>query len=230
MKVYPASTIARIRSLRTNGLTYREINDELGMSIPKGTLSYLCKGISPGNGYEERIVAEAHERLRFIRELAVKKNRQILERRFADARMRSRFAAGLVKDKQVAKIALAMLYLGEGAKWKGRRGLMLGSADPNIVSIYIQLLGICYGIGRDELRCRLQYRADQDGEVLLDFWSSAINIPKEQFYKPYVDKRTVGQTTKKSEYKGVCSVTCAGADIQLELQAISDIIYEALGH
>jgi len=96
-----------------------------------------------------------------------------------------------------------MLYLGEGAKWKGRRGLMLGSADPKIVLTYTQLLALCYGISRDELRCRLQYRADQDGEALLDFWSRTLNIPKEQFYKPYVDKRTVGRTTLKSEYKGL---------------------------
>jgi len=67
MKVYSNALVARIRSLRANGLTYREINEELNLSIPKSTLGYLCKGISPGNGYEERIAAQAHERLQFIR-------------------------------------------------------------------------------------------------------------------------------------------------------------------
>lgn len=73
VRVYPDTIVSRIRSLRSSGLTYREINAGLGVSMPKGTLSYLCKGVGLGNGHEERMIAEAHERMMFVRELAVKK-------------------------------------------------------------------------------------------------------------------------------------------------------------
>lgn len=91
------------------------------------------------------------------------------------------------------------------------------------------LLNSCFDISIDKLKGRIQHRADQNPEELLNYWSGVTGIHKKNFYKSYVDKRTIGRKTKKSGYKGVCTITCAGTHIQLELEQIADIIFEALG-
>jgi hypothetical protein len=165
----------------------------------------------------------------FIRELAKKKNKQIFEDKLAEMRVNSRYVTELIDNNEVAKIALAMLYLGEGAKWRSRRGPQLGSSDPRIITIYVHLLEKCYGIKKEMIRCMVQHRADQNGEELLRYWAKVIGIPATQFYPSYFDKRSVGKPTKRSDYKGVCAISCPGTHIQLELDIIADIISDAWG-
>lgn len=121
-----------------------------------------------------------------------------------------------------------MLYLGEGAKLKSHRGLMLGSSDPRIIRLHIKLLAACYRIAREKLKCRISYRADQDLNTLQKYWSEITGIPLETFYKSKPDPRTIGKPTKCLDYKGVCVVMCSGTSIQLELDIITDIILESL--
>lgn len=91
------------------------------------------------------------------------------------------------------------------------------------------LLKRCCGIEVGEARCRISYRADQDPDYLEDFWSNLTKILRTNFYKTKPDPRTVGKPTLRSDYKGVCALTRKGTDIQLELQAIADIISENMG-
>ncbi len=113
-----------------------------------------------------------------------------------------------------------MLYWGEGSKWQSYRGLSMGSSDIVMIQTYIGLLERCYGLRRADMKCRLILRADQNARALEDAWGEALGIINSNFYKTYVDKRTIGKTTAKIDYKGVCVVSCAGADIQLELAAL----------
>lgn len=229
MRRYSKEAIEKVQTLRSQGLTYREINQSLGLAIPKSTLAYLCKNVDPGDDYRERVKQDTLQRLVFIRVLAVKKNKQIFEAKLSQMRTDSQYAGKLIGNKQVAKIALAMLYLGEGAKWKSRSGLLLGSSDARIIRIYLHLLEECYDIKKEIIRCTVQHRADQDGAKLLTYWSQVVGVPKTQFYPNYIDKRTIGKPTKKVGYKGVCAISCAGTNIQLELDVIADIISDTLG-
>lgn len=133
-----------------------------------------------------------------------------------------------LNDKDLLKMLLAMLYLGEGAKWQSARGLTLGSSDPNIVRIYLHLLKKCFYILPNQLHCRISYRADQNIEELKKYWSRITEIPLGNFYKTKPDPRTVGKPTKKKEYKGVCVISGGGTKIQLELETIPKLILEGL--
>ena len=126
------------------------------------------------------------------------------------------------------KTVLAMLYLGEGAKWKGHSGLLLGSSDSTIILLYISLLEKCYKIKPSRLKCRISYRADQDIRELEKYWSGVTGIPEENFYKTKPDPRTKGKKTKKNDYKGVCVITCAGSHIQLELEEIAKLLLKKI--
>lgn len=56
-----------------------------------------------------------------------------------------------MNNKDVKKIALAMLYLGEGGK-KQRGSLMFGNSDPVIINLFLRYLRDCYNIDEKKFR------------------------------------------------------------------------------
>ena len=213
-------------ALRRKGYTYSEIQKILRTDIPKSTLSYWCKDVQLPKEYEERIskiVANGAER---GRKIAVAVNRVRREKYLKALEKRNLYLLRKL-DKDVLKIALAMLYLGEGSKWQGRRGLCLGSSDPNIIDLYLKSLRACYNINEDKLRCRVGHRADQELNNLQKFWSKITKIPLKYFYRTKPDPRTIGKRTKREDYKGVCVVYYGSTEIQLELEIIANLIIKS---
>lgn len=217
----------KARALREQGKTYSEIKRELGVEIPKSTLSDWCAAIKLPACYQDKIaklVSKNREKSRAIA-LVVKKEK------------RNQFLKGLIDnnfclikklaDKGVLKIILAIIYSCEGSKWHSHSGLLLGNSDPALLRFYIKLLKICYpNVINDEVfRCRVSYRADQDINELNAFWSKELGVPLHHFYKSKPDPRTIGKPTKKKDYKGVCVITSRGSEIQLELEAIAKILF-----
>jgi len=131
--------------------------------------------------------------------------------------------AGKLKNRDTSKIALAMLYLGEGSK-NQRGSLMFGNSDPSVISLFLRLLRRCYNINESKFRCTLQCRADQNIKRLEKFWSKTTNIPLSQFYKARIDPRTIGRPSKKLDYKGVCRIDYFSGDIFMELKQIIAVI------
>lgn len=213
----------QIRALRSKGMTYREINEQLGTTIPKNSLSHICKDVILPGFYSAKIRKLEIININLQRKKALLANKRILEKRISVLRQ-----TALQKLKGEYKkyfVALAMLYLGEGGKrgqLPGSRGLSLGSSDPLIIQSYISLLKICYEKKTSDLRARVLYRADQNITELEKYWSKVAGLKRNQFYKTKFDPRTVGKPTLKVDYRGVCVIFCSGADIQLELQFIAE--------
>ncbi len=213
--------------LRSRGYTFREIERKLNTSIPKGTLSYWCKNVALPKFYKEKINKLNKENLTKGRGIA-HKNRQTEQNEYHEELLTKNKHLLKILNKDTKKLILAMLYLGEGAKWKGHRGLMLGSSDPLIIQLYIKLLEQVYDIKKEFMRARISYRADQNIVKLTYFWSKITGLPKKHFYKTIPDPRSIGKITKNSSYKGVCVITCAGTKIQLELESIAELISRGL--
>lgn len=218
----------RIRTLRAKGRTYAEINQSLGTKISKSSLNHICKDIVLNEKQTARINQITKDNLAAGRKKALIANKLIFDRKLATYRKDNQHLWKFMKDRRAQLIALAMLYLGEGGKWKSHRGLSLGSSDPVILEIYINLLESCFGITKDKMRGRIQYRADQDYGKIITHWSKVTGINKRNFYPGYVDKRTIGKPTLKPNYRGVCVITCGGTAVQLELEQIVDIINESI--
>lgn len=218
----------QVRTLRREGKTYSEIKNILDISVSKSTLSDWCKNVKLPTWYDEKIKelnSKSFNKARKIAWASNRKKREDFLKSVEDEAMK--IVASL--DEANLKIILAALYLGEGAKWKGHSGLMLGSSDPGVILLYMVLLDRCYGIGPHELKCRICYRADQNIKKLEVFWSKTTDIPLNNFYKTKPDPRTVGKKTRNKEYKGVCVLTCKGANVQLELEQIIVILLKKLG-
>lgn len=214
-----------IRSLRKEGLTFQEINKAIKMNVSKSTLSNWCEGIKMPKFYYQKVARLNRQNMAIGREIASSTRKKesvdfIQNLRKVNTSLLRKFE----RDKDVKKIALAILYLGEGSKWKGHRGLMLGSSDPNIVCLYINLLKEVYNISKQSLHAGISYRVDQNLNKLITFWSKTTGLNKNQFYKTKPDARTIGKPTKNKNYKGVCVISCAGTKIQLELEEISKML------
>lgn len=215
----------KVKILRSKGKTYSEIQKEVGKKIPKGTLSYWCAGVSLPDFYNSKVEKLNFKNLSKGREIAQQLTKTRRKEFLEDVKKKNIHLVTKAKnDSDVKKIILTILYLGEGAKWRSHRGLMLGSSDGNILILYLNLLDQIYGIKRTSVKAWISFRADQDINKLTNFWSKKLRISKNQFYKSKPDSRTKGKPTKRKEYKGVCVIYCAGTKIQLELETIARML------
>ncbi len=210
--------------LRTQGKTYPEIQKALGDNLSKGTLFHWFQSI--------KLTPVQAERIRKQNLLSLEKSRQkahsVLHQKrrnyLLSVEERVRFFSKALRQKEVGKVVLSILYITEGSRSE-KSGITFGNSDPYIISLFLHLLRFCYSIDEKKLRCTVQCRADQNIPELGNFWSRITRIPKERFCKPQVDSRTLGKPTKKSSYRGVCRINYFSADLSLELRAIARIIH-----
>ncbi len=213
----------RIIKLRKRGKTYGEIQKTLNISIPKSTLSNWCGKVPLSSKQQDKIRYLIKKGSEKGRATALVVNKLKRERYIQDVRKRIGHIANKLKNKDISKIALAMLYLGEGSK-NQKGSLMFGNSDPLVINLFLSLLRYCYNIDENKFRCTLQCRADQDVKKLEKFWSRITKISLSQFYKARIDPRTIGKPSKKAEYKGVCRIDYFSGDIFMELKQIINII------
>jgi hypothetical protein len=225
MQRYGINLIQEAIKLRSKGQTYEEIRQVLNLKIPKGTLHSWFKDIILPKSYYSKISKLNVEHLKEARVVAVKANK-IKRQAFLEGLDISNLPiADLIINYEPAKIALAMLCLGEASKYKSSSSFSLGSSDPRIIVIFLALLRICFNFNPEKVRCTVQCRADQNIEELERFWKNVTGVPKRLFYKARIDPRTIGKPTKKVDYQGVLRVDYLDTKVQLELESLSELIY-----
>lgn len=214
----------RAKALREQGYTYTEICSRLG-PIPQGTLSYWLRKIRLTTQQRARIQAKITTSGANGRPLAkaawARKIRQWQET--IEARVKELGALPYL-DGNIGKLGLGIMYLCEGGKYPSSRHLIFGNSDPAMIRAFLTLLRRNYVIDESRLRVRVTHRWDQNGSALVEHWSQITNIPREQFYPPYADRRTKASPTRRLDYKGICVVQYGDTNIQYELQAIGEAV------
>lgn len=209
--------------LRKRGMTYGQIRKSLGVLIPKSTLSCWFRDMVINKRYEfihkQNVAGMASKGLMAAR-IANRHKRYVY---LASIEQGVRDLGRIAKDRNVAKIALAMLYLGEGRKSK-RCCLMFGNSSATVVRLFLRYLRYCYSLDESKFRCTLQCRAGQDITSLEKYWSEITGIPLNQFYGARIDPRTIGKKIKKPDYKGVCRIDYFSSEILIELSKIVEIL------
>lgn len=211
------------QQLRAQGRTLTTICQRLGGRIPKSTVYSWVRAVPTPVSFRQTVREKNLEHLARVRALAVAAHqRQQIERwrRIVDRTAH----IGNRLDRDTLMIALAFLYLGEGKKWTSSPGLGLGSSSPDIMRLYVLLLKKCFGIKPRDVRAAVLHRADQNLRELQNYWARVTGIPLTNFRASKPDPRTIGSKTRDQNYRGVCVIECAGAEYQLELEAISKII------
>ena len=205
-------------------MTYAEIQQTLKMKIPKSSLSLWCRNVKLPDDYKDKMVGQNLISLKKARDLAVIAKRNLKEDNLKNIQKKNSHLGNFLKNPEVGKIILAMIYVCEGSK-NSCQSITLGNSDSGIIKTFLHLLRFCYIIDERKFRCTVQCRADQGIEELENFWSQTTKIPLDQFYKAQIDKRTIGKPSKRVDYHGVCRIDYFSAAVSLELQQIAKIIY-----
>ncbi len=229
MKRYSSEFITKVQQLRKEGKTYTQINQTIKSSIPKSTLSEWLKNIPTPDSYRENLKQLNSQHLNNARKKALTVNR--LKRKFFLNQLHKNNLpiSQLITNSGTAKIALAMLCLGEASKYSsGSKAFTLGNSDPKIIIFFLKLLHKCFDFKIEKVRCTLQCRADQDINKLEKYWQSVTKIPKKYFYKARIDPRTIGKPTQKKDYKGVLRIDYLSLATQLDLENLAELVYNQL--
>lgn len=204
-------------SLRKRGKSLKDVEKILG--IPRSTLSGWFSGIKLSENQRKALDKRWREALVYARTKSViwhntekKKRLELAEKEAAESLLG--IEAG---NKSVLELALAMLYLGEGAK---TAKTSLGNSDPEILSFFASSMEILYGLDRKTIRCDLHLRADQNVNEIKHYWSKKLKIPLICFKSASIDKRTIGRKTYP-HYKGVCILNYSNVAIQRKLVYLS---------
>lgn len=210
----------KVIEIRRRGKTYSEIQRALRISIPKSTLSDWCEKVPLPSFYRRKIKKLTEKHLEKIRPLAVLANKRKQEELLNVLRKKNEYLIRYL-NKDVCKLLLSILYLGEGAKHRSTRYLKLGSSNSGIIQLYLNLLKRCFPISERKIRVTIGCRADQDIRELEKYWQIITRVPHSQFYKTQIDKRTIGKKTRRKDYKGVCRITYFDTRIQLEIEQLA---------
>ncbi len=220
---YSANLIQKVLGLRNQGKTYGEIRLLLKQSIPKSTLSDWCKKATLPKNYTDRISKLNLNNLNKARLIAHEINKIKREDLLEEIQNTNLPIAALIQNQKIAKIALAMLCLGEASRTRGT--FNLGSSDSRIITLFIELLNKCFAFDLKKVRCTVQCRADQDTKMLETYWQNVTKVPKRLFYKTRIDPRTKGKPTKNKNYMGVLRVDYLNTKAQIDLETLAQLLY-----
>jgi transcriptional regulator with XRE-family HTH domain len=171
-------------TLRNEGFAYSHISERTGLS--KSTLSEWLSKIpyTPNRETVERVgkaIAASNARKTKIRQEETEKVRQAAFLDIGDMSKRDLFMFGLG------------LYLGEGAKTYGITRIV--NADPNVIDLAIAWFH-GFGVSREQFLLTIHLYPDSDVEGSLQFWSRTTTIPRSQFGKTQIDRRTNKQKSR----------------------------------
>lgn len=218
--VWNKTIIDKVRKLRVNGHTYYEICQKIKRRIPKSTLSYWCQDIKLPADFRRRIAKINVENREKGRLAALEANRIKREKFLNKLKKKNlHLIAGL--NKREKKLLLAIFYLCEGSKYPSTQCLKFASTDPEIIKFFLFLLRESFAIDESKFRVETICRADQELSLIVGYWQKVARISKDLFYRPRIDKRTIGKKTRNKNYKGVCVIIYFDTSIQLELQLLS---------
>lgn len=216
-----------VEKLRKAGKTYSEIQRALPIIISKSTVSLWARKIPLSENQKMRITKIVDTNIRSARVRGLETNRKKHALHLKKIRKSAEIVRGFTKSIAVSKAILGTLYLGEGSKTR-RSFLTIGNSNPEIIRLFLTLFRQCYSIDEKKFRCTVQCRADQNARTLELFWARITHIPPAQFYATRVDPRSVGQKTRKPDYKGVCRIDYFSADIYNELKFIGEVMIQSI--
>lgn len=213
----------RAIALRKEGWSYSQIKNFL--KVGKGTLSEWLKGYP---------LAEA--RLRELRDwnaIRIEKYRET-RRKQREEKYKEIYCSQEKTIFPISRrdlfIAGLFLYWGEGTKNRYNT-LVLANTDPSMTKFFVHWLEKIFRIPRAKIKICLHLYNDMVINKETQFWSTALNIPKEQFLKPYIKTTTLAGLSRRGGFgHGTCSVKVDDAHlaqrILLGVKVIRDRFYE----
>lgn len=203
---------AKARELRLQGMTYDEIQVELGCS--KSSISLWVRDLPrPG-----RLVRPAGTDMT----RAQQGRREAHERRKAEyenTHVAAREAIGDITERELFLIGIA-LYWAEGAKAKPHHQVKFVNSDPDMIRTFLAWLRMM-GVTDDRLRFTLQIHESADAAAAEAYWADVVGLGAAHFGKttlkrhnPLTNRKNVGDG-----YHGCLAVRVPkGADLHRRIE------------
>ena len=205
--------------LRKLGKSYSQIKSEL--SISKSTLS--------GWLWEYPLNKEQIDSLRGKNPRRIEKYRTTMRLK-REARLNSYYTEEKSKWLPLSKrelfIAGLFLYWGEGAKTLSKE-VSVSNTDPSMINFFIDWAIKYLKVSKEKLCITLHLYNDMDIDKEIEFWSKKIDIPKNQFSKPYIKQTSLKSINYKRGFgHGTCNARINNARLSekvlMAIKSISD--------
>lgn len=205
--------------LRLQEKSYSQIKKILG--INKSTLSYWLRDyplskqrIKELRDCNEQRIEKFRETMRKKREARLKKFYQQQKKIILPFNRRNLYLAGL------------FLYWGEGSKQQ-MWSLTISNTDPAVIKFFLYWLVKGLKVSKNKLKVQLHLYEDMNIKKEHLFWSKTLNIPLNQFIKPYIKKSSSLRINHKGGFgHGTCNLRIGDArlteKILMGLKSISD--------
>lgn len=204
--------------MRKQGLSYSQIKRELRVS--KSSLSLWLRRYPLSKERIRELRDFSEQRIeRFRNTMRLKK-----EKRLKEVYLNEKKYLFPLSKKELYLAGL-LLYWGEGAKTKPFSA-SLSNTNPEIIKFFLFWLTDILKIHKEKICVKMHLYEDMDQGSILNYWSNLLEIPINQFKKPYIKKTTLRGLTYKTFGKGTCNLIVNNRDITekifMGIKAISD--------
>lgn len=190
---HPVQVVERARKLASEGLTYRAIGKIL--NIDNSNISIWCRDTLENN--PRKLIKKIQAKRESIKD----SESQIFKK--------------IVFDENTKKLACAIIYGCEGAKYPSSNCVSITNSDPNLMATFIKLFREIYNLDENKFRVHLQVHSNQNYKDLVAFWSKFLKISLNRFIKPTVT--VAGGKKHRSDYQGTATIKYYDYRIQLQL-------------
>lgn len=199
MKFYDNNIVTSVREDRLTGASLRSISKKF--NIPDTTIARWVYDIAVDNK------KQASNRARVVSE---KLGSSQLVESFAINQMNS-------------LVLCSVIYWCEGSKYPMNDFVAFANSDELLVMSFIGLLRQAFILEESKLRVQLQLHDTHDENVVIDYWSKILRIPKTQFQKSTITSPK--NKMKRKNYNGTCTIKYYDVRILWRITGV----YELLG-
>ncbi len=120
-----------------------------------------------------------------------------------------------------------MLYWAEGTKSDTAGGPKFANTDPVLAKLYLTLLRSVYVLDEKRIKVTLHLHYYHRHRAAITFWSELLSVPRSQFGKIYVKKRSVLKRFRKN-FQGICFIYYFDSAVRRELLSLGKQIAQEM--
>jgi len=203
--------------MRHNDKSYNEINKKTG--IPKSTLSYWFKSLSPSSLQSPEAYALRWSKIR-QKGADANKDKRRTEIKKIIKQTNDDISDISLEDNKILKYIISVLYWAEGAKSPFNCCVNFANTDPRLSALFITLLRKCFDIDETKIRIRLHLHYYHKINTTKVFWSKLLNVPLMQFNKIYIKPRSKTKRFRRN-FMGICFIRYYDNNIKHKIMNIA---------
>jgi plasmid maintenance system antidote protein VapI len=194
----------KARQLRKNGVSIVVIASMLG--VTKSSVSAWCRDITLTPEQNFKLVKNKGVSVTTGQRMGAEANKKMRLNAIRDAELYGQEMVKKISNRELLLIATA-LYWSEGSKSSRTSGFVFVNSDPEMIRVMRLFLIDVLKIPKKDLVCSIQINKIHEGRIekVLSFWKKLLQLPRNQFRKPYyVNTRVTKVYDNYDDYHGVC--------------------------